>query len=135
MAKEFRKIMKKQNSSMKNQLSLGIVIVVPLIKICLNIYLKAFYNLGMLYYNGGQGVPQNYHKAIEILEKVAYLGNSDGNYNNNYLFYFILFYIALSNLGLIYNTGQGVPQNYEKAKEYYEKAMLFGNFEGLLMKL
>lgn len=33
----------------------------------------------------------------------------------------------MNNLGYMYDFGQGVPQNYQKAKQWYEEAAALGN--------
>ncbi len=60
-----------------------------------------------------EGVPQNYTKAREWLEKAAAQGDAEAQYN----------------LGIMYDNGQGVRQNYAKAREWYEKAAAQGNVE------
>jgi len=64
------------------------------------------FKLGVMY-ERGQGVTQNYQKAIEYYTKAANQGCND----------------ALFSLGGVYYTGKGVPQNYQKAIEYYTKAV------------
>ena len=49
---------------------------------------------------------QDYTKAIELYKKAANQGMADAQYN----------------LGVIYNKGKGVHQNYAIAKEWYGKA-------------
>ena len=61
--------------------------------------------LGFMYANG-QGVEQNYAKAVEYYQLAA-----DQGYAN-----------AQFNLGIIYEEGQGVEQNYAKAVEYDQLA-------------
>ena len=39
--------------------------------------------------------------------------------------------MALYNLGELYRNGYGVPQNYGKAREYYEQAVERGNVSAL----
>ena len=75
----------------------SIRIIFPSIKVFEN--LVAFFNLGLLYYNAaklnnkdslnnlgdiytnGQGIEQNYTKAIEYFERAGKLGNSKSLYN------------------------------------------------------
>lgn len=57
-------------------------------------------------YLKGEGVAQNYEKAMEWSAKAAEQGNARGQ----------------SNLGWCYQKGYGVPQNDEKAVEWYAKA-------------
>jgi hypothetical protein len=63
------------------------------------------YNLGVCYYQG-QGVPQDYAKAVEWYSKAAAQGYAP----------------AQCNLGFCYSRGQGVPQDNAKAAEWYRKA-------------
>ena len=55
-----------------------------------------------MYYNG-EGVKQDYFKAIELWQKASKQRNARAQYN----------------LGVMYAKGQGVRQNYTKAKEYF----------------
>jgi len=101
---------------------------------------KAKYELGRLYFTG-QGVPQDYEKAVKLLReaaannikeakdflpkaeaeeaaeklrKAAEQGNVDAQFN----------------VGRSYYTGDGVtPQNYEKAAEWFGKAVAQGHAE------
>ena len=57
-------------------------------------------------YTTGQGVPQDYEKAVFWYTKAAEQGIA----------------AAQNNLGICYNKGQGVPQDYEKAVFWYTKA-------------
>ena len=57
-------------------------------------------------YSNGQGVEQDYKKAVEWYRKAAEQGHAD----------------AQNNLGFMYYTGQGVEQDYKKAVEWYRKA-------------
>lgn len=65
-------------------------------------------NLGHLYYN-----QDNAEMAKECWELAAKQGVA----------------LALCNLGAMYMTGQGVPQSYSKAYEYYSQAAHKGDFE------
>jgi len=65
----------------------------------------AQFNLGFMY-RKGQGVKQNYTKALAYYQLASDQGNAD----------------AQSTLGFMYNNGQGVEQNYAKAVEYYQLA-------------
>ena len=69
-------------------------------------------NLGDLY-RDGNGVRQNFAKAVELYEKAAAR-------NNEY---------ALYNLGMMYENGDGVWQDMGKAREYYEKTLAHGHEE------
>lgn len=62
-------------------------------------------------YQDGNGVEQDYAKAIEWYEKAAELGNAT----------------ALNNIGYMYQYGEGVDSDYEKALEYYDKATKMGS--------
>ena len=62
-------------------------------------------DLGSMYYLG-EGVRQDYAKAVEWFEKAANQGNSS----------------AQSNLGLMYYQGLGVSQDYAKAVDLYKKS-------------
>ena len=57
-------------------------------------------------YTTGQGVPQDYEKAVFWYTKAAEQGIA----------------AAQNNLGICYAKGQGVPQDYEKAVYWYTKA-------------
>jgi len=65
----------------------------------------AQFNLGFMY-RKGQGVKQNYTKALAYYQLASDQGNAD----------------AQSTLGFMYNNGQGVEQNYAKAVAYYQLA-------------
>uniref|UniRef100_UPI002593A415 tetratricopeptide repeat protein n=1 Tax=uncultured Psychrobacter sp. TaxID=259303 RepID=UPI002593A415 len=66
---------------------------------------EAQYNIGLMY-DKGEGVRQDYAKAVEWYTKAA---NQDVP-------------VAQYNLGLMYNKGEGVRQDYAKALEWYIKA-------------
>ena len=59
-------------------------------------------NLGLMYVKG-QGVRQDYQKALEWLTKAANQGNASAQYN----------------VGVMYKNGEGVRQDYRKAKEWF----------------
>jgi TPR repeat protein len=63
------------------------------------------YNLGVFYENG-DGVPQDDKKAVEWYTKAADAGHDD----------------AQNSLGVCYEFGKGVTQDYKKAVEWYTKA-------------
>lgn len=46
----------------------------------------------------------------------------------NYPYFFNL---AMNNLGICYENGQGVEQNYQKAVEFYQKAADLGDANGI----
>ncbi len=62
-------------------------------------------------YHDGNGVQQDYAKAIFYYEKASELGFSD----------------AMVNLAFMYYTATGVPKDYNKAVEYLKKAVAAGN--------
>jgi uncharacterized protein len=57
-------------------------------------------------YLNGEGVPQDFGKAISYLETSANQGSSLGQFS----------------LGQIYYSGQGVPIDYPKSAEWFKKA-------------
>lgn len=57
-------------------------------------------------YHDGEGVQQNYSKAIEYYTKAAYQGGIKAQFK----------------LAVMYHTGQGTTKNYSKAIEFYTKA-------------
>ncbi|WP_162984147.1 tetratricopeptide repeat protein, partial [Helicobacter felis] len=66
-----------------------------------------------LMYGDGQGVPQDYQKAIEYYQKAADMGHA----------------VAFLALGVLYENGQGVAQDYDKARRYFQKAVEIGDEE------
>ena len=62
-------------------------------------------------YTKGQGVSQNYKKAVEWYTKAAEQGHAN----------------AQCNLGVFYEKGLGVPQNYEIATCWYALSAILGN--------
>lgn len=97
--------------------------------------------LGDCYYNGN-GVEQDYKKAVEWHSKAAEQGNANAQYNMGLCYYnghgvqqdygkSVEWYSkaaeqgdadAQSNLGYCYYCGDGVEQDYKKAVEWYSKA-------------
>ena len=71
---------------------------------------EAQFNLGLKYENG-QGVAQDYTKAVYWYTKAAEQGHV----------------WAQNNLGLMYDNGQGVAQDYTKAVYWYTKSAEQGN--------
>jgi hypothetical protein len=67
--------------------------------------IKAQFQLGTAYYTG-EGVEQNYQRAVKWFLSVANAG----------------FAPAQHNLGVAYSNGQGVPQNFKEAVKWYQKA-------------
>ena len=61
--------------------------------------------LGIMYYNG-EGVPQDYKKALHWYTKAAEQGNVKAQFS----------------LGAKYYDGEGVPQDYKKALHWFTKA-------------
>ena len=70
----------------------------------------AQFNLGVLY-EQGQGVMQDYAKAIHWYEKSAKQNDAE----------------AQGRLGVLYQYGKGVPQDYAKAAYWYKKSAGHGN--------
>ena len=66
---------------------------------------EAQFNLGVMY-EGGQGVRQDYTKAVQWFRKAAEQGYANAQYN----------------LGAMYANGQRIRQNYKIAKEWFGKA-------------
>lgn len=66
---------------------------------------SAQFNLGLMY-DRGEGVRQDYAKAIEWYTKSANQGDADAQFS----------------LGVIYLKGRGVSPDYPKAAEWYQKA-------------
>jgi hypothetical protein len=71
------------------------------------------YNLGRMYYYG-EGVQEDYFKAVELFTKAC-----DGGYAR-----------GCKNLGDMYENGEGVRQDYSKAVELFTKACDMGNAGG-----
>ncbi len=67
-------------------------------------------NLGVMYDNG-QGVPQDYKKAVEWYARAADQGHAMGQ----------------ANLGVMYANGQGVPQDYVQAYKWFNISATQGN--------
>ena len=112
------------------------------------IYLcDAMNSIGYMYANG-EGVEQDYAKAMEWYEKAADLGDSDAI---NYIGYMYLNGLgveqdygkamewfekavdlensnAMDNIAVMYENGMGVEQDYGKAMEWFEKAANLGDF-------
>ena len=106
----------------------------------------AQYLLGSMYAHG-QGVPQNYTKAVYWYRKAAAQGNAFAEFNLGVAYFDgqgvpqdytqAVYWFrkaaaqgharAESILGVAYFDGQGVPQNYTKAVYWYRKAAAQGN--------
>ena len=74
-------------------------------QICRARFAWAQNNLGVIYKNG-EGVPQDYEKAIEWYTKSAEQGYAE----------------AQNNLGVMYDNGRGVPQDDKQAVYWYTKS-------------
>ena len=68
--------------------------------------MAARYNLGVIYYNGGEDVPQNYKQAIDWFTKAAEQGDAGAQFN----------------LGNMYGKGEGVSQDTKQAIVWFTKA-------------
>ena len=79
---------------------------------------KAQYTLGVMYAQGGRGVPQDYKEAVKWYRLSAAQGNAE----------------AQSSLGLMYHEGKGVPLDYKEAVKWYGLAAAQGDAmaQGLL---
>ena len=71
------------------------------------------FDLGNLYFKG-DGVKQDYKKAMEFWSKACEMGDAGSCYN----------------LGCSYHLGDGVKQDYKKAREFYNKACEMGEALG-----
>jgi TPR repeat protein len=67
---------------------------------------EAQFNVGLMYAQGGHGVPQDYALAAQWFRKAAEQGHA----------------YAQNNLGVMYRTGKGVPQDYALAAQWFRKA-------------
>jgi TPR repeat protein len=79
-------------------------------------FMMAQCNLGTIYCDG-EGVPQNYEKAIELYLKAAEQGDAE----------------AQCNLAIMHCKGQGVAQDFDKGIEWYTKASNQGDLEAQRM--
>lgn len=66
----------------------------------------AQYNLGVIYYTGGSGMPHNYREALKWFGRAAEQGYAEAQYN----------------LGAMYNRGKGVKKDFARAYEWYLQA-------------
>lgn len=66
-------------------------------------------------YQKGEGVPQNYTKAVEAFNASSQLNDAKGHNGLAYMHYY----------------GRGVPQNYSAALESFEAAALAGNSDAM----
>jgi uncharacterized protein len=76
---------------------------------------KAQYELGVMYQNG-EGVPQNYSKAVKWFRQAAEQGDSNAQYS----------------LGLKFSVGHGVPQDYTEAAKWHRESAEQGNTDAQL---
>lgn len=109
-----------------------------------------FHRLGLMYYYG-KGVSVNYKEAPSLFEedphgvlmhngKLASVYSQSGFYTDdtqsNLVFCTMEFVDvkgeSLYYLGMMHRNGQGVPQNEEKAREYFELAFVHGCKRALL---
>ncbi|MAC83382.1 MAG: hypothetical protein CL624_04535 [Arcobacter sp.] len=74
---------------------------------------KGCYNLGNMYYKG-QGVKQDYFKAVNLFKKIC---------NSRYA-------SGCTNLGVMYFNGQGVKENLTTVKKLFGKACDLGSQNG-----
>ncbi|MGH7181803.1 MAG: trypsin-like peptidase domain-containing protein, partial [Nitrospiraceae bacterium] len=93
-------------------------------------YPPAQVNLGVLY-RDGQGVPQDYATARRWYEKAAAQSNAIAQSNLGWVYATINGVPAEAQvqLGQLYANGQGVPQDYAQARQWYEKAAAQGHAE------
>ena len=67
-------------------------------------------NLGYLYTEGKEGVPKDYDKARDLLERGRDAGDA----------------MSINNLAWLYENGWGVEQDYVKARDLYQQAYDLG---------
>jgi len=70
----------------------------------------AMFYVGYFYSKGSRGYPQDYTKALELWHRAGELGHAE----------------AHNNIGVLYNNGQGVDADREKASYFYELAAMKG---------
>ena len=73
------------------------------------------YNLGYYHYTGTNGYPLNQKKAFDFFSRSAELGLSE----------------AMNYLGVMYQRGENVMQNYKTAADWYSKAIQADNGNAL----
>ncbi|KAL7536563.1 hypothetical protein ACHAXR_008266, partial [Thalassiosira sp. AJA248-18] len=71
---------------------------------------EAMYKLGCNY-RAGDGVPQDFNKALELWHRSAKLGRNESHYD----------------IGTVYFYGEGVEKDVKKAKYHWELAAMGGN--------
>ena len=72
---------------------------------------QAIYNLGCLYSYGRHGLSHDYIKALELYLRAGELGSA----------------AAYNNIGVAYDSGEGVEKDEKKALHYCELAAMLGN--------
>ena len=72
---------------------------------------KAMFKLGVWYFKGRNGFPQNYTKAFELLHQAAELGLTE----------------VYNNIGSRYYRGEGVEVDKKKSVYCYEQAAIGGD--------
>jgi TPR repeat protein len=88
----------------------------------------AAYNLGKIYENGGDGVPQDYAQAIAWYKLAADVGTLPTQFNGQQLgpdaadLIFAAQLYAQFNLGRLYESGQGVEKDVATAVQWYARA-------------
>lgn len=88
----------------------------------------AAYNLGKIYENGGDGVPQDYGQAVAWYTLAANVGTLPTQFDGKALgpdaadLIFASQLYAQYNLGRLYETGKGVPQDVATAVQWYQRA-------------
>ncbi len=113
---------------------------------------EACFLIGEVYYDGN-GVDQDYAKAMEWYTKAADLGNASAMNQIGYMYHFgegvevdyakamdwyskaadLGVAMAMNNIGVLYHDGLGVDQDYAKAMEWFLKAVDAGNTDYTLM--
>ena len=73
-------------------------------------------------FKNGQGVEQDFKKAMEWYLKAANQGSIIACYNIGTCFLFYCVEYDYLYVGFLYNSGRGVTQDYKKAMEWYLKA-------------
>ena len=107
---------------------------------------KALCSIGHMY-RYGEGVEQDYSKALEWYNKAVNAGNASAMYSIGYMYDYgegveqdyskaLEWYnkaanagnsAAINNIGYMYEFSEGVEQDYSKALEWYNKAVNAGN--------
>ncbi len=87
---------------------------------------QAQYNLGFMYYEG-EGVPQDYAKAVEWYQKAANQGNTQAQYNLGFMYYKgeVGVDISQENEEICWlRSLQGRPEtaDFYKAKQWFKKS-------------